>query len=64
MITFEFMLRKSGLGLEFESELALEDFVWSKLDKFLGLKPLKLKRDQGSEKSPDPSPLTPLKAHL
>ncbi|PSM48444.1 DUF91 domain-containing protein [Chroococcidiopsis sp. CCALA 051] len=35
------MLRKSGLGFEFESELALEEFVWSRLNELLELTPLK-----------------------
>lgn len=34
-------LRKTGQGWEFESEAALEDFVWANLKELLGLTPLK-----------------------
>lgn len=34
-------LRKTGQGWEFESEAALEDFVWANLKELLGLIPLK-----------------------
>lgn len=34
-------LRKTGIGWEFESEAALEDFVWANLKQLLGLTPLK-----------------------
>ena len=34
-------LRKTGSGWEFESEIALEDFVWANLQQLLGLIPLK-----------------------
>jgi RecB family endonuclease NucS len=34
-------LRKTGIGWEFESETALEDFAWANLKQLLGLTPLK-----------------------
>ncbi|AVH68635.1 endonuclease NucS domain-containing protein [Nostoc sp. 'Peltigera membranacea cyanobiont' N6] len=34
-------LRKTGIGWEFASEAALEDFVWDNLQQLSGLKPLK-----------------------
>lgn len=34
-------LRKTGIGWEFESEAALEDFAWANLKQLLGLTPLK-----------------------
>ncbi|MBE9126676.1 MULTISPECIES: endonuclease NucS domain-containing protein [unclassified Coleofasciculus] len=34
-------LRKTGIGWNFESEANLEDFVWSNLQQWLGLTPLK-----------------------
>jgi RecB family endonuclease NucS len=34
-------LRKTGTGWEFESEVALEDFVWTNLKQLLGLTPRK-----------------------
>ena len=35
------LLRKTGIGWEFESEAALEDFAWANLKQLLGLTPLK-----------------------
>ena len=34
-------LRKTGSGWEFDSEAALEDFLWDNLEPLFGLKPLK-----------------------